>query len=147
MAHVDVDDFLVFDDDLGYSASRVIDINEGMPGTWSHCGSKKVHDAHRHRVIFQEGPYENILCKGYPGNTSAYAQVRTINMTEDVQEPEETKFVVVGDYLFEDVGGCTCGTYSDLYVHERCCGIEPIVAMDKIQGLDDYIKERIKNGM
>ena len=54
------------------------------------------------------------------------------------EQPEETKFVVVGDYLCEDLGGCTCDTYFG--AHELYCGIEPIVAMDKIQGLDKYIK-------
>ena len=56
--------------------------------------------------------------------------------------PEVTKFVVVGDYLCEDLGGCTCG--HNLYAHEQYCGIEPIVAMDKIHGLDDYIKSKSK---
>ena len=63
------------------------------------------------------------------------------------EQPKETKFVIIGDYLCEDVGRCTCGSYSGLYEHEQYCGIEPVVAMDKIEGLDDYIKERIKNGM
>ena len=58
--------------------------------------------------------------------------------------PEETKFVVIGDYLCEDVGGCTCGSYSSLYQHEQYCGIEPVVLMDKIEDLDDYIKSKSK---
>jgi len=56
------------------------------------------------------------------------------------EQPEVTKFVVVGDYLCEDVGGCTCGSYSSLYPHEPYCGIEPVVSMDEIKGLDKYIK-------
>lgn len=63
-------------------------------------------------------------------------------MDDDVKE---TKFVIVGDYLCEEMGGCTCGSYSNLYPHEQYCGIEPVVAMDKIQGLDKYIKERKEN--
>ena len=61
-------------------------------------------------------------------------------MAELPELPDETKFVVVGDYLCEDLGGCTCG--HNLYAHEQYCGIEPIVAMDKIHGLDDYIKSK-----
>ena len=60
------------------------------------------------------------------------------------EQPEVTKFVIVGDYLCEDVGGCTCGSYSNLYAHEQYCGIEPIVSMDEIKGLDKYIKYEYK---
>ena len=60
------------------------------------------------------------------------------------EQPEVTKFVVVGDYLCEEMGGCTCGSYSNLYPHEQYCGIEPVVDMDKIQGLDKYIKSKSK---
>ena len=60
------------------------------------------------------------------------------------KQPEETKFVVVGDYLCEDVGECTCGSYSAVYAHEPYCGSEPVVSMDEIQGLDDYIKSKSK---
>lgn len=41
---------------------------EGMPGTWSHCGRNINHPPHRYTVVFNEGPYDNILCKGYPGD-------------------------------------------------------------------------------
>ena len=58
-----------------------------------------------------------------------------------VEQPEETKFVVVGGYLCEDFGGCTCG-YGLYGAHEQYCGIEPIVAMDKIEDIDDYIKSK-----
>ena len=60
------------------------------------------------------------------------------------EQPQEIKFVVVGDYLCEDVGGCTCESYSTLYAHESYCGLEPVVYMDEIQGLDDYIKSKSK---
>ena len=55
-----------------------------------------------------------------------------------------TKFVVIGDYLCADVGRCTCGQGYNSYDHEQYCGIEPIVSMDEIQGLDDYIKSKSK---
>lgn len=54
------------------------------------------------------------------------------------EQPEETKFVVVGDYLCEDINECNCGPWP--YAHELYCGIEPIIKMDKIEGLDKYIK-------
>lgn len=44
------------------------DKTEGMPGTWSHCGSKKPHGPHRQRIVVNEGPYDNILCLGFPGD-------------------------------------------------------------------------------
>ena len=47
---------------------------EGMPGTWSHCGSHDNHNPHRHRVTMNEGPYENVLCLGYPGDPQGYAE-------------------------------------------------------------------------
>lgn len=60
------------------------------------------------------------------------------------EQPQETKFVVVGDSLCVEVNTCTCGSYSNLYPHEQYCGIEQVVQMDKIQGLDDYIKSKSK---
>lgn len=41
---------------------------EGMPGTWSHCGSHIKHSSHRHTIVVNEGPYPNVLCLGYPGD-------------------------------------------------------------------------------
>lgn len=40
---------------------------EGMPHTWSHCGSQRPHGPHRHTVTSNEGPTDNVLCKGFPG--------------------------------------------------------------------------------
>ena len=58
--------------------------------------------------------------------------------------PEVTKFVVVGDTLCEEYVGECNGQGHSLYPHEQYCGFEPIVAMDKIHGLDDYIKSKSK---
>lgn len=54
-------------------------MTEGMPGTWSHCGKRDDHPAHRHRVVMNEGPYENVLCKGTPGDPSADAPVEPVS--------------------------------------------------------------------
>lgn len=43
---------------------------EGMPGTWSHCGNTNAHVKHRHRVVMNEGPYDNVLCLGTPGDAT-----------------------------------------------------------------------------
>ena len=37
---------------------------EGDKGTWSHCGSREPHPAHRHPVVFPEGPYLDVQCNG-----------------------------------------------------------------------------------
>lgn len=45
---------------------------EGMPGTWSYCGSQNNHSAHRHTVSFNgETPITDVLCKGFPGDPTA----------------------------------------------------------------------------
>lgn len=41
-------------------------MTEGEMGTWSHCGSRKPHAAHRHTIVFNEGTYPDILCLGTP---------------------------------------------------------------------------------
>jgi hypothetical protein len=57
---------------------RERELQEGMPGTWSHCGNAIHHKAHRHTVVMNEGPYHNILCKGTPGNVNADAPLGRI---------------------------------------------------------------------
>ncbi len=49
------------------SVARALE-SEGLPGTWSHCGKAADHPPHRHTVVFQEGPYDNVLCRGTPGD-------------------------------------------------------------------------------
>lgn len=51
---------------------------EGLPGTWSNCGRRAEHGVHRHQVVVNEGPYENVLCLGYPGDPNGYTPPRTI---------------------------------------------------------------------
>ncbi len=41
-------------------------MTEGDPGTWSHCGNRSPHGRHHHTIVFNEGPYPNILCNGTP---------------------------------------------------------------------------------
>jgi len=60
---------------------------EGMPGTWSHCGSDTKHGAHRHSISVNEGLYENILCLGFPGDPNGYsAPVRLVYPKPEVIE-------------------------------------------------------------
>lgn len=40
------------------------DKEEGKPGTWSYCGINYPHGSHPHTIIFNEGPYTNVLCLG-----------------------------------------------------------------------------------
>lgn len=41
-------------------------LNEGEPGTWSHCGNDKPHSDHKHTVVMNEGPHPDIQCLGTP---------------------------------------------------------------------------------
>jgi len=37
---------------------------EGELGTWSHCLNRENHDPHLHTIVFNEGPYPDVLCLG-----------------------------------------------------------------------------------
>ena len=37
---------------------------EGEPGSWSHCGSSRVHGSHRYDTAMNEGPYYGVQCLG-----------------------------------------------------------------------------------
>jgi len=39
---------------------------EGDVGTWSHCLNKEPHGPHLHTIVFNEGPYNDVLCLGTP---------------------------------------------------------------------------------
>lgn len=61
-------------------------------------------------------------------------------------EPEKAKYEIVGDYLVEVVGGCTCGS-GGLYPHEPYCGVEPIGAIESLLEAalgTSTLRERIK---
>ena len=45
------------------------------------------------------------------------------------------KYVLVGDWLAEYVGRCTCGVGATGYQHEPMCGLEPIDTVDNLLAL------------
>lgn len=42
------------------------------------------------------------------------------------------EYAVVGDWLVESTGGCTCGAGEGIYGHEPGCGQEPIARVSEL---------------
>lgn len=62
---------------------------EGSLGTWSHCGSARLHSAHRHSTASLEGAYDNVQCLG---TSLADLQARAAQALSDYAGPNARKF-------------------------------------------------------
>lgn len=49
-------------------------------------------------------------------------------------------WVIVGTWLVEELGTCTCG--GGVYGHEQYCGLEPIVDLATLKGWNGHLEAR-----
>lgn len=54
---------------------------------------------------------------------------------------EPPKYILIGTWLCEDVGSCTCGAGVGFYAHEPHCGLENIVDLKTLPGWEAMIRE------
>lgn len=52
----------------------------------------------------------------------------------------DPKWIVIGTWLVEDVGSCTCD--GGVYGHEQYCGLEPIVDLATLSGWGEHLEAR-----
>lgn len=70
---------------------------------------------------------------------------KRLGFTSDPNETDVEKFSIYGDgldaWIVYDIGYHTCGGYGPEsgYVHEPGCGLEPVVQMKNIQGLQEWM--------